>query len=393
MNLKPLVLTLLILFMTAAAAGQQSVALSVEKIRTEPVPLQTGEYADVWVKIENDGDATARNAVVEFVPTFPFSTDPDERTRWDLGKLPPEQEYHIRTQVRVDANAVHGTNDLVFRTTANDVSVRHDVPVEVRTDDAALVVSSVSFPDTVRPGTTRTLNLTLRNRADSHLKNIETKIDLSAETLPFATAETTRKRVQSLEPDAATTVTYKLHVDEEAENGVYKLPLTLTYEDEAGTAFTKDVQTGVVVGGRVDLDIAVQERDLMEAGTTGTVTLRVVNRGEGRARFARMTLGESESFERISTSSIYLGDMQADDFQTAEYQLHANADAESLELPVTVAYKDAQGAQTFTEDVTVDLYDAATLQRFNLDGNRTPWPILIVAVLVVAGAVYWWRRR
>lgn len=393
MNMKPLLLTLLVLTMTAAAAGQQSVELTVEKIRTEPVPLQTGEYADVWVKVENEGGATARNAVVEFVPTFPFSVDPDERTRWELGRLPPAQEYHIHMQVRVSPNAVHGTNDLRFRTTNGDISITRDVPVEVRTDDAALVVSAINFPDTVAPGTTRTMNLTLTNRADSVLKNIETLLDLSADTLPFGTAETTLKRVQRIEPGGTASVTYRLHADEDAENGVYKVPLTLEYEDEAGTGFTREMQTGVVVGGAVNLDIGVQERDLLQAGTTGTVTLRVVNRGEGQARFSRLTLGESETFERVSTPSIYLGNMEADDFQTAEYRLYATPGTDTLEIPVTVAYRDAQGTGMFTDTVTVDLYDGAALSRYNLDGSGTPWPLILLAVVVVAGAAYWWRRR
>nr|EGQ40138.1 MAG: hypothetical protein J07AB56_08660 [Candidatus Nanosalinarum sp. J07AB56] len=57
-----------------------------------------------------------------------------------------------------------------------------------------------------------------------------------------------------MEPGESTDVSYSLGVDESASNGVYNVPLTVEYENEAGSEFTREVTAGVTVGGQPDLE-------------------------------------------------------------------------------------------------------------------------------------------
>lgn len=386
----------LLLFVPMGAAQGASVNLDVSLIKSEPVPLQTGEYADVWVKVRNTGDTTSRDTVVGFRETFPFSTDHDERTTWRIGDISPGTEHYIHMQVRVDENAVHGTNHLVFNlSNANSgIVIEEEVPIEVRTDDAALVVQNITFPERVGPGTTHTMEVTVANLADSTLKNIDVGIDFSDADLPFATTGTSSERISAMAPGASRTIQFRVHADEDAENGVYKAPFTLDYEDEAGTAFGREELTGFVVGGEVSLSVGVQERDLMQAGNTGRITLRLVNRGEGQARFVSLSVGADQGYEIISADSVYLGNMEADDYQTAEFRVYADDSLDDLRLPVTITYRDTAGDPAeLTRTVSVPLYDATEMKRFNLDGRSTPWLFVLIVAVVIVGAGYWWRRR
>ncbi|MDY6776744.1 MAG: COG1361 S-layer family protein [Candidatus Nanohaloarchaea archaeon] len=383
----------LALVLPAASAQRKSVDVDVQKIKTEPVPLQTSEYADIWLKVENNGSLKAEDVTLEYKPTFPFSVDPDEQTRWNIGTLYSGQTYHVHLQVKVDENAVSGTNRLEFRWTSGtgDTWITEKVPVEVRTDDAALAVREVGFPANVAPGTSNTMTLTVENLADSYLKNIDVSLDLSG--LPFATAETTRERIQKLAPGKTSEVSFTLVSDQSAENGVYKLPITLQYENEAGTSFTREQTTGIVVGGSSNLQVSVDERDLYTPGSTGSVTFRIVNRGQGEASFVSMQILPSEDYEVLSARSVYLGDMEPDAYQTAAFDIHTSNTVSNLTVPVKLEYRDSGVQKEEVRRISLRLYTPDEMKRFNLAGGGNTVLYVLVALAVLAAAGVYWRRR
>jgi len=168
------------------------------------------------------------------------------------------------------------------------------------------------------------------------------------------------------------------------------MPIEITYQNQAGQEFTTTQTTGVSVGGYPNIDVAIDESDIRSAGR-GTVTLRILNRGEGQARFAEIGLEESEQYEILSKDSIYLGTMIADDYQTAEFDLYVE-DGETLGLPVTVDYRTGEGDQTETFTVEREMYSSSELQRYT--GGNGGLPVIpIVAVIVLAGGIYIWRKR
>lgn len=390
--MKKTLLVLLILMTGSLGAAAPTVNIDIQKIRTEPVPLQTAEYADVWFRVVNNGSTTAQDVEVDFRPSFPFSVDPDEKTTWEIGELPSNTPYYVHMQVKVDENAVYGENDLSFSIArSGGVSMTHDIPVQVRNDDAVLAVDEVHFPDQVAAGEQATMTLQLHNYADSQLNNIEASIDLTE--LPVATAGTTRNTVDSLAPGESVNTSFRLTVDQDADNGVQKLPVTLNYENEAGTAFEKDTSTGMVIGGTPQLELGLNQRDIQVAGSTGSVTLRIVNRGDGTARFVKLDMLEQDGVELLSPESIYLGNMDPDDYQTAEFEVHADASVEELLLRGNLSYRSSGETIDQVQEVPVNLYGQSEAQQYGLVGNGSSLPMIVVVALVIVGGVVYWRRR
>lgn len=387
-----LVLTTIVL-LSGFAAAQSSVQIEIEKRTMEPTPLKTSEYADIWLEVRNRGDTAANGVEVTFNENYPFSVDPDERTHWDIGELVPGEEYQIHLETRVDENAVHGNNSLKFTSEASPgIQIEHKVPVEVRTDNEILAVTGVNKSEKVAPGSSDRLTLNMRNLADSHLKNIEVSLDISDDDLPFVTRGASTKNIEKVAPGERTSLSFRLSVDESAENGVHKLPIDITYENEAGTEFERTTYTGLVVGGTPQLEVGVNNENQFTAGSTDTVTLRVVNRGQGSADFVQLALEPSENYEIISPDTVYLGDMDPDDFQTAEFNIHVKQSATDLQLPVELSYKDDAGEKTEGSTVDLKLYTQQELEEFGLAQGGSYLPIAVVAVLVIAG-IYYWRRR
>ncbi len=56
-------------------AGQNKDAqFVIQTLKYEPYPVAAGSWFNVWIKVQNIGQDDAKNAVIELVPTYPFSS-------------------------------------------------------------------------------------------------------------------------------------------------------------------------------------------------------------------------------------------------------------------------------------------------------------------------------
>ena len=391
--MKKTILIMAIMLLTFNVAAQQSQNVNIDLKKTEPVPLQSSEYATVWLEVTNDGSSSARNVDIEFAENYPFSVDPDEQKEWEITELTPGEEYQLRLQVRVDENAVQGENTLNFRVNNLGSTITQEVPVDVRSDNNILSVDEIDFQETIAPGSSGEMTISLRNLADAQLKNIEVSLDVSDSNLPFATSASATKNIEGVSAGQSANVTYTINVDESAENGVYKLPIDLSYENEAGTSFDQSTTTGVMIGGDPQLEVAINNENQLTRSSTETLTFRIVNRGHGSANFVQMAVDSSSDYEVLSPNTVYLGDMDSDDFQTAEYNIRVNQDAGNLTIPVELSYTDRNGEMVETQNVDLRVYSQQELQQLGLASGQSILPVAVGAVVLILIVLFLWRRR
>jgi len=386
-----------ILLLTGFTAAQTSSQIEIDVKNTEPTPLQTSEYADIWLEVKNVGDADAENVEVRFTENYPFSVVRGDRKNWSIGELIPGEEYQIHLEARVDSNAVQSNDSLDFWVQQGGFGSTEKVPVEVRSDRNVLEVQSVDFPDKAAPGSTNQMQLGLNNPTSGQLKNIQISLDLS-EDLPMATSESSTKNIVNIEAGESESINYTLNIDESAENSVYKLPIDIEFENEAGTQFNQATTTGVNVGGEPSLEPALNTDTTLKDGSTEELTFRLVNRGHGSADFVSMQLEETDNIEVIGSDEVYIGSMDSDDFQTASFRVNVNAETESvdidtLEMPVKLEYTDSEGEQSETQTLEAQLYTQQELQQYGIASGSNIIPVIVVVVLLAAGGIYYWRRK
>ncbi|QKQ98336.1 hypothetical protein GKQ38_02290 [Candidatus Nanohaloarchaea archaeon] len=387
-------IALAVLF-SGPVSAQQNVSMpgeiSLQVMSTEPSPLKIGQYADVRFKVSNLRSEDYSNVTVTFKENYPFSVDPDNEKRWRIASLESGDSYEFRMQIRVDSNALQGEETLEFKVSTKYTGRNYKIPVQVKADDDGLVIGDVSFPEKVAAGTSRTMNLTIKNTARAYFRNVEISLNPGTST-PAVVSGTSGKRIGSIAPGETRTVSYTLHIDESAENGVYSIPISLKYENEAGASLSKSETTGIVVGGKPQLEIGLNEDGAIDSGSTGTVTFRFINRGEGTAKFVKVEVLDGQNYSIRSGSSVYLGDMNPDDYQTAEAEVYAAAGADSLQVPVKVTYQENGEEKSFTTDVAVDALTAEEKKKYGTKSGSPVIPLIVVVVLA-AGAIYYWRKR
>jgi len=391
---KQTVLITAILFLTTLTAAEGSaVEIETELVTKEPTPLQAGEYANIWIEVKNSGDTEASNVDVELKENYPFSVEEGERGNWSFDSLERGETRQIRAQVRVDNKAVQGENELKLRTeTSNQVGIEHKIPVEVRVDDTALVINSIDFPERVTPGATNSMDIELENRANGYFRNVDVNANIESEDL--TAIGSSRERVQLMDPMSTETVSFDINVDEDADNGVYSIPLDFRYQNEMGDVIETTQNAGLVVGGEPQLTAGIENTDIRTPGTRDTVTFNVINQGDGQASFVNLYLEGSDSFEVLSESNEYIGSMISDDYQTAEFEVYVEDDAESLEFPLNLEYQNEQGERVNqTLNVERQLYTSDELRRYGLSDEGTSRVLAGLVLVALVAGIYYWRRR
>jgi hypothetical protein len=407
------IIILAILMASAAAAvyatnyetpSQKSVR--VKSTRYDPFPVEPGSYFNLWVRIENFGSSDIRNFRFRLVPEYPFSLDPNEDAEREFGLLEAGSQALFNFKVRTDINAVEGSNPLKYEYTV--ASAQWDpgqFNIEIYTLDPILSVEEVIVgKDPAAPGEEVPVEIKLKNLADSALKDVNVKLNfiefsqaatgVEVNELPISPrGSSDEKTIKIMEGGDEESVEFDLIVGPDAESTVYKIPVTITYNDMQGVNYTKNTIISMVVGGKPDLAVTVDTSTANMAGTAGDVVVKFVNKGFGEIKFLYVTLGESADFEIISPSEVYLGNVDSDDYESAEYSIYVNSGAKGdMILPLSIDYKDANNNH-YTESLNLKtrIYSSKEAKMFGISEGSSRLGLVIV-IVIVAGGLYAYRR-
>jgi len=247
-----------------------------------------------------------------------------------------EEAVIVKYRLRVDEHAVEGKNELSVRYKEGSTSWIKLEPfnISVKPVDILLSVESVLVePKLVRPGSASDVVLVLNNMADSFIKNIKVKLNL--DDVPVApVGSTNEKSLVSIGPKQIANVTFQLTAEPDAASKLYKVPLSIIYKDDLGRNYTKDNVISLAVGDIPSMRFTIDNSEVYKKGKTGTVTIKVANTGIGDTKFLNIRLQESDAYTIISPAEVYVGNIDSDDYETADFKLYALS--KDLTLPLTI---------------------------------------------------------
>ena len=241
-----------------------------------PYPVSPGTLFDLWVRVANPGkgtDPAVRGIECRVEPRFPFyAADPSDKLSWDVGALASEQQVILKFKLRADENAVPGDSELVFscKSAGRDwTQVKLGVSVEAR-NPVVEISSAVQEPARISPGGSGKLSFTLENRADAVLRNIQLKLDLSSADLPLSPTKSTGDAyLAKLSAREKGELSFDVLVPPSGKTGVYKVPVSLSYEDELGNSYSRSSTVSAVVYAPPEVMVSVDRSDELTAGKQG----------------------------------------------------------------------------------------------------------------------------
>ena len=420
--MKKIMILLLALLMVVPAHAALSIPnLQTSLLNQDPDPAGPGSYVDLRFKIQNTGESAAEKVLVELLPSYPFSLDYSETAERDLGIIPAtgdgSQVVIVKYKVRIDQNAVEGENTINLRyKVGNGEWISEEFNINIRTLDSTLSVESVETePELIVPGQTNKVKVTLTNIADSVIKDVTFKLDLTYSTilsqvttldplagysaLPFAPVNSaTEKKVRFINPGKSHVFEYDIIADSDAESRVYKVPIEITYYDELDNKYTKNDIIGLIVGTPPDLSVVVDSTDLTLGKKVGTVTLRVINKGFTDVKFLDLWVESNGVYELLSAPEVYIGNVNSDDYETAEFDVHITKDYDlktvqndTIMLPVKLQYRDANG-ELYDENIELGLTIHNPSKLGETKNNTTKY-IIIGLIAVVLIWFFFFRKK
>lgn len=386
----------------AHAVVPEGADLEVSLISQEPDPAEPGEVIDLRFKIENKGSAATENIMFEFVEEFPFTVYTGSAKK-EIGSLQglqkDEEGIIVLYKIKVDEEALEKTNyiDVRYKTEDHDVWITEkDFPVRTRTRDLILTVESISSePKLVSPGEEFRLSMTLRNNADSLIKDAKVKLDLSGDDIPFApSGSTAEKQIPQISSKTGKKMDFSLVAMPDSEGGIYKIPITLSYTEESGDTASKEDVISLKITSEPDLLLTIDDSEITADKRSGNVVIKIANRGLTNIKLLTAKLAGSEGFKVSSEKEIYVGNVDSDDYETVEFGIQLTGYDDRITLPVELEYRDSTNkVHVQKEEMELKTMSKSLSMRIFSGIFNTLIVIAIIAAVLIAVRWVYKKRK
>ena len=388
-------LAIVALLMPIGISQSQTAQIQVTLLNQDPDPVEPGNVVDVRFKLENTGSTALQNVVFEVLPKYPFTLV--ENSTKEIGTLQSNQINQegviVRYRLRVDSNAPSGDYTIDIRYKRGEAWVIvEDLVLNVKTKEADLIIKSVTTdPDLAVPGLTTNVTVLLENQLPERVKEVKVKLDLTSD-LPFAPfGSASEISIPDFAGSSEQAVVFKIITKPNAVADVYKIPISVTFKDQDDNKFNKTTITGVRVGSEPEI-LALVDKSNIVGKTSGVVTIKLVNNGLSDLRFVVVSLEPTNQIDVLSSNSLYLGEIESDDFETADFNIKVKEDENGrVNLPVKISFRDASNQQfQMDKPVSLRLLTNDEAKQLGLtSGGEFPW---LIVVIIVAGIALWWFK-
>jgi len=176
-----------------------------------------------------------------------------------------------------------------------------------------------------------------------------------------------------------------LIADADAESKVHKIPYLLDYVDNIGNAYSKNGTIGLVVNEIPEYSVNLEDVDIYTSDQKGKIVVSVSNIGSSEIKFMEVTLQESSEYTLLSPATVYIGNIDEDDYESASVVLEVASDTTTV--PVRISYKDALNRQ-YEEQ-----YDLQLRLGEGNNGSSNSWTWAVVIIVVLVGGWWFFRKR
>jgi len=219
-----------------------------------------------------------------------------------------------------------------------------------------------SQPNKVAPGEKLTIRIMLENFGEDEVSNVAVKLDLT--DLPFAPVDSSTEQVN-------------LIALPEAEPRIYKIPLKITYNNTV-----KESLISINVESKPELDLVLESSELVKVNDNGKIILKLINLGLSDIKSLRLTLIQVQGYEILSSNTVYISDIDVEDFETAEFTLIARE--RNPRLLFNINYKDVNNNEyAENKELALNVYTVEEAKQLGLVQNNIFLSILIPIITIV----------
>ena len=203
---------------------------------------------------------------------------------------------------------------------------------------------------------------------------------------------TNEKMVQRVDSNEDLTVKFNVMAEPDAAADIYKLPLELEYADELGNKYGRNTTISVIIGDVPDLAVTLDSTTILQPGTKGEIAVKFVNKGVTDVKFLNVKIKPTDNIQVISSEEVYVGGIDSDDYETAEFDLFIEKGKGEIKIPLTVEYMDANNDEyTKLVELSLPLYSSKEAKKLGLMQGGSAGGFIIM-LIIIGGAIYGYRK-
>lgn len=254
---------------------------------------------------------------------------------------------------------------------------------------SALTITSVdTTPETIAPGEASTIRISVDNEGSDDVEDISISLDLTDSALPFAPyGSSSEVSFDEIREGRAKYAEFEIIALSNAESGIYKIPLEISYKIKGETEInTKKSLIGISVSSKPIIDAGIEDGLLLK-GQESKFSIKVTNKGLSNVKFLEIELKEGIYYTLLSQKNIYIGDINSDDFDTAEFNVFFKENSPSrVNLPMIIKYKDGlnnQYEENFNLPATIYTAKQATDLGLIAKSNTSTYVVAGIVIIIV----------
>ena len=376
------VLTFFLQFNNVNAAIEDSL-LKFSVINQNPDPAYPGSVVDLRIRVDNIGLEKADSYNYEIVLDKGFSVLSDKIV--SKGSLDGYQQgsegavlfWKIKLSEDLD-----GSDTYTFRIKYfNDKKTLYTQPFSLRISDLPLniILKNISYNfDSFKPGSEGKIILDFENFGSKIFYSLNSKV--SSEVLSFKNDVVEKSY---LKPKEEAVFEHDVFIKPDVKPGVYPVNIVLSFVDENGVLKTKSYNSNIKDFEKPDYFLSVEDSSSKVKGK-GKLVVSISNRGSETLKYTLLTLEKSEDYDILSPNNVYVGNLESDDFETAEYNVYFKNPG-VIPLKVKVSFKDSFGnVYEDSEILNYNVYDFKTAEKYGFASkNNSIYFVLILLLFVL----------
>src|SRR3989338_4356087 len=396
-----------IIMQTASAAILDSPHINATLSYQDPDPVDPREIVELRFSIKNDGASTAKTIEFTIEPEYPLLLANGEDEVKSLGDIPVYNADEIDTgettlkyKLIVDPNAAEGEYEvtLLYKTeggvSRGNWITLDPFTVQVGGKAASVVIEETkTIPERVAPGESADISIIITNNGNTYIEDMTITLSLQ-NTTEIAPLKTSNELViRNILGGESKEANFSIIVAPDAAVKVYKIPVTLKYTDQRNNKYEKNTYISLVVDAEPEYVLNIEESEVYKEDVAGNIVVSLSNIGVANLNYATLTLEEGAYYTILSSDTVYLGNLESDDYETAQFKIYAKDYVEDLPLQFRLVYKDAFN-KNYDEQITLTtkMFTAWEAKKYGLTENgsgiTTAFIILGVGVL----AWYFWKH-
>jgi hypothetical protein len=321
---------------TSFGADDDFEALDITLINQNPDPVYAGDIFEITIGIENSGYGSLDDVILKVEEEYPFTIISNEEISLDTVFSSSDFISTQKIKLKVNSDTQAGDYELVINQIQGDLVIGHTVTLNVASNKNIEVVGISE--NTISPGAIEEVSFSIKNVGSTQLRNIEFSWEDEDQVLLPVNGDN-KVFIDSLLVGEETEVTYLISASSAVSADLYKIDISLSYENSETSEVTLETSNaGIYVGGETIFDIILDEISGSEYVFT------VANIGSNDASSVKISVDESSSWETGTKSAEIIGDLNKGDYTTISLEFEESRG----DLVLRIDYTDTSGNRVFT---------------------------------------------